>query len=67
MKTITIRLADDVHAELEHLSTILDCSKNSLVEMLIRQEYSKYETDPKLKEALDQIQQIRELISSFKK
>lgn len=67
MKTLTVRLTEDVHAELEHLSNILDCSKNSLVEMLIRQEYSKYESDPKLREALDQMQQLKDLLSSFKK
>lgn len=67
MKTLTIRLEDDVHEELERLVTILNCSKNGLVEMLIRQEFNKFTSDPKIKKALDQIQEMRNLLDKFQK
>lgn len=65
MKPITIRLEDDVAVELEGLSKVLGTSKNSIVNLLIRQEYNKYNEDPKIKRALEQMAELRAVFERF--
>lgn len=65
MKPITFRLDDDVALELDGLSKVLGTSKNAIVNMLIRQEYSKYDEDPKVKKALEQMAELRALLEKF--
>ncbi len=65
MKPLTIRMEDDVAQELNSLSEILGISKNGIVNLLIRQEYSKYHEDPKIKKTLDQMAELRAMLEKF--
>lgn len=65
MKPITIRLEDDVADELEGLSKVLGASKNSVVNLLIRQEYNKYNEDPKIKKILEQMAELKAVFERF--
>ena len=65
MVQFSLRMEDDVANELTTLSNILGVSKNALLNMLIRQEFNKYESDPKIKKALEQLGEFRKLIERF--
>lgn len=65
MKPMTIRLESDVAKELDELAKILGNSKNAVINLLIRQEYSKYHDDPKIKRALEQMAEIRAVLERF--
>lgn len=65
MKAFTIRLDDDVAVELDTLAGMLGTSKNALINLLIRQEYSKYGEDPKVKKILDQANELKALLQKF--
>ena len=65
MKSLTIRLDDDVAQELQSLSEVLGASKNSIVNLLIRQEYNKYHEDPKIMKALEQMAELRAVFERF--
>lgn len=61
MKSITIRFEDDVYAELLELRKIMpEMSLNLLVNNCVRDEYSKFGEDPKIKQALS-------VLDTFKK
>lgn len=62
---LTVRLDEDVKKELDNLCSVYGVSKNYLVSMLIRQEYNKVETDPKIQKTLEQINQLKSLIEQF--
>ena len=61
----TVRLDDDVKRELESLCSAYGVSRNYLMSMLIRQEYNKIDSDPEIKKALEQINQLKSLIDKF--
>lgn len=65
MKSFTVRLDDDVAQELNTISQMLGCSKNSLINLLIRQEYTKYGEDPKLKKIIEQMNEMKALLEKF--
>lgn len=65
MKSMTVRLDDDVAVELDGLAQVLGASKNAIVNLLIRQEYSKYHEDPKIMKALEQMAELRQLFERF--
>lgn len=65
MKALSVRFEDDVFEELNQLSGILGTSKNQIVNMLVRQEYSKYGEDPKMKVVLEQMKEMREMLTKF--
>lgn len=65
MKSMTVRLDDDVALELDSLSQVLGASKNSIVNLLIRQEYNKYHEDPKIMKALEQMAELRAVLERF--
>lgn len=66
MKAFTLRLEDDVADELDKLTTMLNVSKNSFINLLIRQEYSKYGEDPKIKKIFEQMQEMKALLEKYK-
>ena len=65
MKPFTVRMEEDVAQELSSLSEILGISKNAIVNLLIRQEYSKYHEDPQIKKTLDQMAELRAMLEKF--
>lgn len=65
MKTISVRLQDDVYNELSELAKLRGSSMNSIVSDLIRGTYHEIKKDPKVETALKQMNQLRELIESF--
>lgn len=62
---ISVRLDDDVKMECDKLCSVYGLSKNSLISMLIRQEYNKIDSDPKIKKALEQINELKSLVEKF--
>lgn len=67
MKTFSIRLEDDVYEELEFLrNVIFSRSKSSVIEGLIRQEYHKHKSDPRMKKAIESIEQIKSIVEGMK-
>lgn len=67
MVRYSLRLDDDVSAELDSLSNLLQVSKNQLLNMLIRQEYQKYNDDPKIKLMLTRFNELRSSIEQMQK
>lgn len=67
MRSITFRLDDDVYSELGYLAKVTHSSRNRLVNMLIRQEFDKYDNDPVLKKKLEQVEQLRSMLEDFSK
>lgn len=65
MKSFTVRLEDDVAEELNTISQMLGTSKNALINMLIRQEYTKYGEDPKMKQIIEQMNEMKALLEKF--
>lgn len=61
----TIRFDDDVSEELENLAKLLNMSQNTVVNMLVRQEYNKYYEDPVVKRAISQMNELREVLERF--
>lgn len=63
-KGYQIRFDDDkVIEELEYLSTVLGMSRNKVLNLLIRQEYSKYQEDPIIKQYIEKMKAVREILS----
>lgn len=65
MVQYSLRMDEEVATELMKLSELLDVSRNALLNMLIRQEYNKYDSDPKIKLALNQIGEFRRILEKF--
>lgn len=61
--TFSLRLADGVTEELAYLSNVLGVSRSQVINLLIRQEYSKYQDDPVIKEYIEKMKQVREILS----
>lgn len=55
----TLRLEPDVEKELDELASMYGVSKNTVVNSLIRAEYDKVSSDPKIKLALDKINELK--------
>lgn len=66
MKTFTVRFDDDVSKELDTLTQMFNVSKNAFISTLIRQEYSKYGEDPKVKKIMRQLNEMQSLLDKFK-
>ena len=66
MKAFTLRLEDDVAEELDKLTTMLGVSKNAFINLVIRQEYSKYGEDPKILKIFEQMQEMKALLEKYK-
>lgn len=63
-KGYQIRFDDEkVEEELQYLSSVLAMSKNKVLNLLIRQEYSKYNEDPVIQEYLRKMKAVREILS----
>lgn len=62
-KTLTVRLDADVFEELGYLSNALGLSMNKVVNLLVRQEYNKYQADPKIMEVIDKLQRMRDILA----
>lgn len=59
-----VRFDDDkVIEELEYLSSVLGMSKNKVINLLIRQEYSKYQDDPVIAQYISKMKAVREILS----
>lgn len=67
MRPITVRLDDDVEKELDYLAEIMHASKNKVINGLIRQEFDKYESDPVLKEKVNQLNELKSILEDFGK
>lgn len=65
MKNFSIRLDDEVNKELEVLAQAVGGSKNSVIVSLIRAEYDKYDSDPKIQMAFRQLRELRETFERF--
>lgn len=65
MKTLTVRFDDTVYSEVKELSSLFNCSMNEVVVNSIREMYSKVGEDPEVKKALNQLQQMKELLDKF--
>lgn len=52
-----------VEEELEYLSTVLGLTKNKVLNLLVRQEYNKYNEDPLIKEYIAKMKAVREILS----
>jgi predicted transcriptional regulator len=65
MKAFTLRLQDEVNEELEYLTNILMQTKTAVLEGLIRQEYHKYQADPKIQKAMKQLREVKDFIEKM--
>lgn len=66
MVTFSLRMSEEVNNELQFLATMFDKSKTAVLESLIRQEYHKYQEDPKIKRAIEQMQELKTVFEKFK-
>jgi len=64
-RTFSVRVDDDVFNELEVLARATGQSKNAVVNNLIRAEYDKYDSDPKVKLAIKQLKELQETFERF--
>jgi len=64
-RTFSVRVDDDVFEELEVLARVTGQSKNAVVNNLIRAEYDKYDSDPKVKLAIKQLKELKETLERF--
>lgn len=57
---MNLRLEDDVAPELDRLSEVYHMNKTELLNNLIRIEYHRLDTDPKVQETLEKVRYLRE-------
>ena len=65
MKVFSLRLQDEVNEELEYLTNVLMQTKTAVLEGLIRQEYHKYQADPKIQKAMQQLKEVKEFLEKM--
>lgn len=65
MKSISIRFEDDVYEELQALKQMTGVSVNQLVNISIRDEYQKVGEDPKIKLALEKLNELKNTLEKF--
>ena len=65
MKRFSVRFEDDVANELDYLATLMNKSKNDILNLLVRAEYNKFERDPKMALAIEQMQTLKETLSQM--
>lgn len=65
MRKFSVRFDDDVANELDYLATLMNKSRNEILNLLVRAEYHKYESDPKMALALEQMQTLKETLSQM--
>ena len=63
MRRFSVRFEDDVANELDYLATLMNKSKNDILNLLVRAEYNKFERDPKMALAIEQMQTLKETLS----
>lgn len=65
MRRFSVRFEDDVANELDYLATLMNKSKNDILNLLVRAEYNKFERDPKMALAIEQMQTLKETLSQM--
>lgn len=65
MRRFSVRFEDDVANELDYLATLMNKSKNDILNALVRAEYNKYESDPKIALAIEQMNILKETLSEM--
>lgn len=65
MKTLTVRFDDDVYNEICELAKITGNSKNSIINLCVRDEYQKVGQDPKIKLAFEKLNEIKKTFESL--
>ena len=65
MRRFSVRFEDDVANELDYLATLMNKSKNDILNLLVRAEYNKFERDPKMALAIEQMQTLKETLSNM--
>lgn len=65
MRRFSVRFEDDVANELDYLATLMNKSKNDILNALVRAEYDKYESDPKIALAIEQMNILKETLSEM--
>lgn len=65
MRRFSVRFEDDVAKELDYLATLMNKSKNDILNALVRAEYNKYENDPKIALAIEQMNILKETLSEM--
>ena len=65
MRRFSVRFDDDVANELDYLATLMNKSKNDILNLLVRAEYNKFERDPKMALAIEQMQTLKETLSQM--
>lgn len=65
MRRFSVRFEDDVANELDYLATLMNKSKNDILNALVRAEYNKYESDPKIALAIEQMNTLKETLSEM--
>lgn len=63
MHPYSIRFDDQVKQELEYLANLYGMSKSQVIQLLIRQEYSKTKNDPVVTAAAETLAKLREIVS----
>lgn len=61
MRTYTVRFEEGVYEELGYLSNMLGMSMNKVMNLLVRGEYNKYQTDPVYADVVNKLQKMREI------
>ena len=64
MPNICIKFDSPVYEELNFLSDTFGISKNAVIRNLIRQEYSRYQDDPVVLDAVTKMVAIREILEN---
>ena len=63
-KPVSVRLDETAFDELEYLCNVYGMSKNKVIDLLIRQEYSRYESDPVVKQYLQKMSAIKAILEA---
>lgn len=62
LKQTAFRIPEDTLQKLDEMATIMGTDRTTYINMLINQEYDKYEGSPKMKKALEALRQCQEII-----
>ena len=65
MIRFSARFDVDVANELDFLATLYNASKNEVLNSLIRAEYNRHESDPKIQLAIEQMNILKETLSEM--
>lgn len=67
MKATSIRFEDEVYEELVYLADLLNISRNTLVNNLVRTEYNKFKSDPVLLKKTERLMELKSMLEDFQK